>query len=97
MTVDEHTAFLVNFTIHYGNTCFGFSSHFDTTLQQDLAPSVLRDAITVVALRHPVHRFISEFKHTRDIFRHHATISNLLEHFHGFNIGNHMTLQLAGE
>lgn len=98
MTRDEHSQLLVNFTTQYGRTCFGFASHYDTTFQHDLAPSVLQNAVTVVMLRHPVDRFISEFQHTKNVlFRSNVTINYVLDNYHGFNLANHMTLQLAGE
>lgn len=98
MTAAQHQAFLANFTSQFSKTCFGYSSHYDTSLQHDLAPEVMSQAITVVTLRQPVERFISEFRHTKEIlFNSRASIKKVLDHFHGFNPANHMTLQLAGE
>lgn len=97
MTHDQHQEFLANFTSYFGRSCYGFASHYDTTLQDGLAPAVLKDAVTVVTLRHPVHRIISEYLHTKDIlFGKNPSIGKVLENFHGFNLANHMTLQLAG-
>jgi hypothetical protein len=63
----QHESFLQNFTSQFTKTCYGYSSHYDTSLQNELPRGIMSQALTLVSLRHPVDRFISEFKHTRDV------------------------------
>lgn len=60
----QHTIDEVKVTL--GKTCYLFSSHHDTSLQQQLPQSILSSTITVVSLRDPVHRVISAFNHLNE-------------------------------
>jgi hypothetical protein len=87
----------------FGNTCFGFASHYDTT-QQKLSQSAVSSTITVVTLRDPVKRLISAFNHVNERKflngRSYAAVRLIFEEWlhsrEQRSILNQATLQLAG-
>lgn len=88
----------------FGKTCFGFASHYDTTLQQQKLPqSAISSTITLVTLRDPVKRFISDFNHVNERSIHGRSYTAVRGLFQEWvndrrqrSLVNQATLQIAG-